>query len=394
VTGRLAVTARRAARSAASTVPLLSEFRLARSDQPLTNRWSQLPVASAGDTALGVSFRPLQAQALGLDPAAALAELLAYPFQIVRLAAYWNQLEQRPGAGGFGPLDEHVSLAARAGKKIIVCVGAVKAFGYPEFFVPDHYLPKPLPARRLVTPQTHGPLLEAAVSFVTRVVERYRERPEIVGWQVEHEAVDPLGLEQSWRLSESFVRREVAAVRAADPSRPVVLNGFLPTSIPVRLQQHWRTRDQGDSLAVAIRLADIVGLDYYPRHGLVGLGRKTAYLAGGDSRWQARANAGYCRHAVAAGRRLMVAEGQAEPWETVTTPPSLAGRGMFSCLPEHVIENFNSAMRLGRNVPDGLWAYLFWGAEYWLKRRDQGDGRYLAAFARVLAATADGTTVT
>jgi hypothetical protein len=30
-------------------------------------------------------------------------------------------------------------------------------------------------------------------------------------------------------------------------------------------------------------------------------------------------------------------------------------------------------------------AYLFWGAEYWLLRERQGDGRYLAAFGRVLA---------
>jgi hypothetical protein len=67
---------------------------------------------------------------------------------------------------------------------------------------------------------------------------------------------------------------------------------------------------------------------------------------------------------------------------------------MFSCLPEHVIENFNSAMLFGRQVPGGLWAYLFWGAEYWLKRRDQGDERYLAAFTRVLAAAGDGAEVT
>jgi len=80
----------------------------------------------------------------------------------------------------------------------------------------------------------------------------------------------------------------------------------------------------------------------------------------------------------------MVAEGQAEPWETVTTPPSTPGRGMYSCLPEHVIDNYNSAMRLGRAVPPGLWAYLFWGAEYWLLRKQQGDDSYLRAFGRVL----------
>ena len=48
-----------------------------------------------------------------------------------------------------------------------------------------------------------------------------------------------------------------------------MMNGFLPTSLPVRLSQWWQTRDQGDSLAVAQRLADMVGIDYYPRHALI-----------------------------------------------------------------------------------------------------------------------------
>ena len=104
-------------------------------------------------------------------------------------------------------------------------------------------------------------------------MERYRDREAIVAWQVEHDAVDPLGMEHSWRLSATFVRQEVAAVRAADPTRPVMMNGFLPTSAPVRMQQWWRTRDQGDSLAVAQQLADIVGVDFYPRHALVAGGR-------------------------------------------------------------------------------------------------------------------------
>ncbi len=109
----------------------------------------------------------------------------------------------------------------------------------------------------------------------------------------------------------------------------------------------------------------------------------TAYLACSASPGR-RAAIRYCRAAVWSGRSVMIAEGQAEPWETVTTPPSVPGRGMFSCLPEHVVGNYNSAMRLGQALPGGLRAYLFWGAEYGLLRRDQGDDSYLRAFSRVL----------
>ena len=194
--------------------------------------------------------------------------LLAYPFQLIRLGAYWNRIEPAPGAFSPDELDWQIDAAERAGKQIILNVGALKTFGYPEYFAPKYCWQRPLREGALVLPAAHRPLLDAATAFVARIVERYRDRASIVAWQVEHEAVDPLGVEHSWRLSAAFVQEEVAAVRAADPTRPVLLNGFLPTSSLVRLQQWWRTRDQGDSLAVAQRLADIVGVDYYPRHAL------------------------------------------------------------------------------------------------------------------------------
>ena len=373
-----------AAAAASLLLPVARELRLKRAARPLTDRWQQVRVEPRGAGQLGISFRPLQAAALGLDPDDALRELLAYPFQLIRLAAYWNRLEPRPGTFEPGELDRQLDAAVRAGKQVIVCVGPVKAFGYPEFFVPAHHLDQPLREGALVTPDQHRRLLAAGTAFVTRVVERYRDRAAIMAWQVEHEAVDPLGLEHSWRLSEEFVRCEVDAARAADGSRPVLLNGFLPTSTPVRLQQWWRTRDQGDSLAVAQRLADIVGIDFYPRHALAAAGPLTLYLDGSRARWQQRRRERLLDWAAKDGRRLMIAEGQAEPWEAVTTPPSPAGRAMYSCRPEDLIANFSQCMRWAQGKPFVLEGYLFWGAEYWLLRDLQGDSRYLRAFARVL----------
>jgi Beta-galactosidase len=365
-------------------VSLVTEFRIARPGRPLTDRWRRLPVQPRGATMLGLSFRPLQAAALGLDPDATLGRLLGYPYQLVRLAAYWNQIE--PGPGTFQPdaLDRQLAAAERAGKQVIICVGAVKSFGYPEFFVPAHYLPEPLPEGTVIRPQARRRLLDAANGFVARLVRRYAGREAIVAWQVEHEAVDPLGMEHSWRLAEAFARAEIDAVRAADPGRPVLMNGFLPTSWPVRVQQWWRTRGQGDSLAVARRNADIVGIDFYPRHALARAGPLTLYLDGSDSARQRRRRAELSRWAKSSGRRLMIAEGQAEPWETVTTPPDPRRAGMYSCLPEHVIGNYNQCLRAAAGPPPGLWAYLFWGAEYWVLRDRGGDPSYLRAFERVL----------
>jgi hypothetical protein len=362
----------------------VTAVRVTRAARPLTDAWRRVPVTPRGQTQLGISFRPLQAEDFGLEPGAALRALLAYPFPLIRFAAYWNRLEPGPGRFEPGQLDRMLDAAEQAGKQVIVCVGPVKAFGYPEFFVPGHQLDRPLPEHTLIGPEHSPRLLEAGTEFVTRVVERYRDRAAVIAWQVEHEAVDPLGLEHSWRLSEAFVRREVAAVRAADPARPVLMNGFLPTSVPVALQQRWRTRDQGDSLAVAQRLADIVGIDFYPRHALVSAGPLTVYLDGSRTRGTLRRRERLLDQAAAAGKRLMIAEGQAEPWEAVTTPPSLAGRAMYSCRPEDLITTYSQCMGWGQRRAPVLEGYLFWGAEYWLARDRQGDPSYLRAFARVL----------
>lgn len=52
---------------------MLSGLRVRRAAQPLTDAWRRVPVEPRGAALLGISFRPLQAEALGLEPRAALA---------------------------------------------------------------------------------------------------------------------------------------------------------------------------------------------------------------------------------------------------------------------------------------------------------------------------------
>jgi quercetin dioxygenase-like cupin family protein len=185
--------------------------------------------AASHDAVRGISFRPPQVNALGLDARMTLRTLLTYPFQLVRLGAYWKRMEPEPGRFRPDEIDGQVDAAERAGKQIILCVGASKTFGYPEFFVPAHQLQQhPLREGALVEPAAHASLRAAATAFVTRIVERYRDCKAIIAWQVEHEAVDALGMEHSWRLAAAFVQQEVAAVREADPTRPIMMNGLRP----------------------------------------------------------------------------------------------------------------------------------------------------------------------
>ncbi len=363
-------------------LPMMLEARLARPGQLVDDSWKQSLITRRGRTLLGFSFRPRQVEAFSLDGPATLDALLAYPFDLVRVAAYWNQIEPRPDQFDTSELDWQLEAIERAGKQVILSVGAIKNFGYPEFFVPRHRLPRPLAEGSLVEPSTHADLLSGASRFIERIVKRYRDRTSIFAWQLEHEAVDPLGVEHSWRLGVEFVQRELEALKGADPSRPVMMNGFLPTSSLVRLSQWWRTRDQGDSLAVATRLADIVGIDYYPRHALLALGPRTLYLDGVNLPWQRSLIKTVLGGVRERGKRLMVSEGQAEPWEAVTVPPSPEQRAMFSCRPEEMIQNYNAAMEWAA-YGEPIYAYLFWGAEYWILRNQLGDPSYLRAFTRI-----------
>ena len=378
---------RQASTIAAATgraIPLLTEFQIGRAAREPTDRWRRARVERRRNTRLGISFRPRQCEDFNLEPRHTLATLLSYPFDLVRISAYWDRTE--PVSGVFDPteLDWQLEAAERVGKRVVVCLGPVKSFGYPEYFVPRHHLDQALPEGRLIDGTSHPGLLEAVTEHLTRLVRRYRDREAIIAWQVEHEAVDPLGLEHSWRLAETFVRHEVDAVRAADPSRPILLNGFLSTSTAVLAHQWWRTRKQGDSLALAEKLADIVGVDYYPRHAVTSIGPWSVYLDGATSILPASRRRRLFSRVAASGQTLMVTEGQAEPWESVTIPPSPGARTAHSCPPERVIQNYNDCLRWAYQSGTGLSAYLFWGAEYWVMRDHQGDGSYLRAFARVL----------
>ncbi len=101
------------------TIPLALEVRLKQARQPLTDAWQHLSIEPRRSTLLGMSFRSPQVVTLGLDLRTSLSTLLTYPFQIIRLGAYWNRIELAPGKFHTDELDWQIDAAERAGKQII-----------------------------------------------------------------------------------------------------------------------------------------------------------------------------------------------------------------------------------------------------------------------------------
>ncbi|HEX9037699.1 MAG TPA: beta-galactosidase [Ktedonobacterales bacterium] len=359
-----------------------ADLRLANSEQPFNDSWARVSIAPRGETLLGISFRPRNTEALGLQVRPTLTRLLQYPIEMVRLGAYWNRIEPAAGIFDTSELDWQLDTVEQAGAKIVLSVGAMKTFGFPEYFIPRHYLPRPFPDGALITTDRYSDLLDRASEFVTRIVDRYKSRRSIVAWQLENEPVDPLPFAHYWRLSTEFVRRELEALRNRDMTRPVMINGSLPTAASVRVGQAWLTRDQGDSLAFAKVEADIIGVDYYPRVAVTNLGEKTLYIDSTGTPWGDGDRESLAQWANSHGKRIMVAEGQAEPWETSTVPPSPRRHALYSCTPTDLIQTYNSWAQWTVGHP--LYAYLFWGADYWVRRAIDGDDEYFRAFARIL----------
>ena len=370
--------------AATPVVAIGDDFRIATPEVPFSDDWATMPIQARGSALLGISFRPLKTAAFGLPVRPTLSKLMQYPMQMVRLGAYWNLIETQPNVFDFGELDWQLDTVEQAGAQVVLNVGAVKTFGFPEFHVPLHYMPQPFPDGTVIGADGYPTLAAAAVAFVERVVDRYKTRPSIVAWQLENEPLEPIYFVHNWSLSRSLVELELAALRRQDPARPVMINGNLPPALGETILQAWYTRAQGDSLALASDVAQVLGVDVYPRVALAAVGDKTLYLDTTGAPWNQLYRNRLADSARSHGRRVMVAEGQAEPWELspLHIPPSPLHRAVYSCTPGEMIALYNTWVESAATQP--LYAYLFWGADYWILRAMQGDTQYLNAFARIL----------
>lgn len=313
-------------------------------------------------TTIGTSFTRWRAEALGLDYQDAFAELLGLRLSLVRLSASWREVAEF----GWRHLDWLLDRAGEAAQPVVLTVG-MKALGWPEFYLPEGLDPG------------DSVVQQQALAHVRETVQRYRDRPSIVAWQIENEPFNRSGPQGRW-IPRPVVRREAGVVRALDPTRPIILTTFGHFSADLdrtssRHQSDWKRRlgfalpAEREALAL-LRRADIVGVDVYRSIGWVDAD-DTAQIARADGEqldWVRR----WKRIAGSQGKRLWVTEAQAEPWEArrathgapLTVSPEDVG-GLLAMLSQIEVETV-----------------LLWGSEYWLWRAANGDSRWLDAVVR------------
>ena len=329
-----------------------------------------------GPVQVGISFNPHRAESMGLNYRTAFTRLEALHFRVIRLSAYWDQIDQE----GFGQLDWLMSEAQRSGQPIVLAVG-MKGLGWPEFYIPA----SAMPAAGLTQGQdaaSDASLRDATLAFVNDTVMRYRDNSTLIAWQVENEPFNRAGPQRLW-IDAGFLRQEIASVRQLDGHhRPLIVNAFSHFNLildQASARQGFDLRQvlgfeadsaERDGLSL-LGNGDVLGLDVYTAIGYRFLGHDNMSHADGD--WPDRL-AKVRELARRQGKQAWITEAQAEPWESGVNSDA----NPKSTSPQAIRSLF-------ANLKDaGFGTILFWGSEYWLWQQDRGDSRWIDTIKGIL----------
>jgi hypothetical protein len=329
-----------------------------------------------GPVQVGISFNPHRAAEMGLDYRSAFTRLEALHFRVIRLSAYWDQIDQE----GYGQLDWLMSEAQRSGQPIVLAVG-MKGLGWPEFYIPT----SAMPAAGLKQGQdaaSDASLRDATLAFVNDTVLRYRGNSTLIAWQVENEPFNRAGPQRLW-IDAGFLRDEIASMHQLDSHhRPLIVNAFSHFNLildQASARQGFDLRQflglqadsaERDALSL-LGKGDVLGLDVYTAIGYRFLGHDN--MSHADADWPDRL-AKVRELAQSQGKLAWITEAQAEPWESGANsdinPKSTSPQAIRS---------------LFANLKDaGFSTVLFWGAEYWLWQADRGDSRWIDTVKAIL----------
>ena len=305
---------------------------------------------------LGTTFSDRQCRYLRVNPKKTFKEIVKTPFDLIRLAAYWDELEPQEGVYDFSSLDWQVAEAASKQIPIVLSVG-MKAPRWPEYFIPSWAL-KRLRLRMGADVSGHAYLRERTLQFIDAVVRRYRDERMIRYWQVENEPLDRVGAGYWW-IGPAFVKQEVELVRRLDEQdRPIILTTVTyPNPL---LRRFMALFMRHDTIKESLALGDILGVNVYPVVGHRWFFKTSYYWTTPEER--ATYLSAILKRAERAKKPVWVTEMQAEPWE----PGSLAYTGRAQpptgdpALLQQSAQEFRAL---------GIDTVLLWGAEYWQFRQ-------------------------
>lgn len=293
----------------------------------------------------GMTFSASHAEDLGLDWRNVYRAMLEdLGVKRLRLTAYWSETEPRNGEFAWGDLDFQLREARAHGASVILALGR-RVPRWPECHIPEW-------AMELSWEEEKKELRE----YLRAVVERYKEDPTIIMWQVENEPFLRLFAdEQCGSLDETFLDEEIALLRSLD-SRPVLLtdSGNLGTWVETYSR------------------ADVFGTSVYLYFWNKSVGAFRTILP--PAYYRIKAN---LVRLFFGERPIIVSELSLEPW--------LAAHANDVPLEEQLsrmsVEKFHEIIAYAKETRFGT-QYL-WGVEWWYYMKERGHAGFWEA-GRVL----------
>ncbi|QQS16084.1 MAG: hypothetical protein IPK84_01875 [Candidatus Moraniibacteriota bacterium] len=281
------------------------------------------------DVRFGITFSSRFARDLGLDAPEVLRALFEdLGVQRVRIPVYWDTVERERGTFDFSDIDWQLDMARQYDVDVILAVGQ-KVPRWPECFVPTWA-------------DTDDLKNEAAVRFIRKTIEHYKDRSEISLWQIENEPFLAFGICPP--LSGATLDREISAARAEDSSRPILTtdSGELSTWIP------------------AASRGDVFGTTLYRKLWSNRFGYITYPIGPNFFRFKEMLVRIFSRQ-----KNFMVIELQAEPWANGSFMDVSLDEQWKTMNAEQLLENVRYARQVGFSD-----VYL-WGAEWWYWLREK-----------------------
>ncbi len=288
----------------------------------------------------GVSFSKLHADELNLDwKKVFLASLDDLRIRNFRLSAHWPMIEPQKDQYNFSELDFQMNAAKDRKANVILAVGR-RLPGWPECHDPQWAL-------GLSKEQKQQELLD----YITAVVTRYKDYPNLTYWQVENEAFLTMYAKHSCQdfFDTTFFEKEIALVRSLDSDTPI----FLTDSGELSLW--YQAYSRADAFGTSIYLYvwnHTFGPMKYPispaffriKHNLVRL--------------------------FAHGKPAIISELSTEPWllkPIIETP--VEGQ-----LERMDIDKFNTMLEFARKT--GFDTIYLWGVEWWYYMKEKGHPEF------------------
>jgi len=312
--------------------------------------------AFSDEVKIGVTFSPVQCGYLDQSWKSTYSDILDLDLGIIRLGAYWNEIEPKEGIYDFTRLDFQIEEAKKRGLPIVLTVG-MKAPRWPEYFIPEWALKK-IKLSYACDVSKSEYLRKNTLRFVRKVVERYTDEKAITCWQVENEPLDRAG-PGLWYISSAFLRDEAMLIRMIDKAqRPLMIN---IATYPNRFLRYInKLFSLNNPLKDATGICDILGLNIYPTIGQKFFGIEMIFKT--STRQREKYIKRIKEYADKKDIPVWITELQAEPWD----PGKLVHLDYAqpeTCGHTQMESHFSEMRSLGIDT------IFLWGAEYWFFRK-------------------------